>query len=172
MRQHAIKRTILRDQRNGGLWSNTLCARNIVGGVTHKREHVNHLVGANAFGFPQRVGGQHRAVGGVKQRGLLIQNLRKVFVAAGNANLPIGVRSSHALHNCGDGIIGFHFWNCNNGNAKQFAQLNTARNLRTKIIRRRRAIGLVLRINLRAKCSLIARLVNDKNKSLWILLAQ
>ena len=163
MRQHSIKRTILRDQRNGGLWSNTFCARNIVGGVTHKREHVNHLVGANAFGFPQRVGGQHRAVGGVKERGLLIQNLRKIFVAAGNANFPIGVRGANALHNGGDGIIGFHFWNCDNRNAKQLAQLNAARHLRTKIIWRRRAIGLVVWINLRAKCALIARLINDKN---------
>ena len=146
---HRVQRTIFLQPLGSGFGAHFVDAWHVVHRVAHQNLVVHHQARGHAE-FRLHTGQVAAlAVHGVDDGNVLIDQLRQVFVAAGDDDLD-------ALPGCDDGqrandVVGLHAGHVQHGPAQQAHHFVDRRDLAAQIVRHGRTLRLVLRIDRVAK---------------------
>ena len=146
---HAVERTKVGDPLRGGLWADFFDARNVVDAVAHQRQVVDDALRRNAkLGLD--AGDVERFIAHrVDQRDVLVDELRKVFVAGGDHHTMAAVRCERRQRS--DRVVGFDAGHRQHRPTEQRHRLVDRVDLLHQRVGHGGALRLVLRVPLIAK---------------------
>ena len=105
----------------------------------------------------------------VQQLDAVADELREVLVARDHADPEVRVLCNQPAHQRGDDVVGFDAGLADHGNPHRTQDLQAAIDLGSKIIRRLRAIRLVLRVQLAAERLPVAADIDDHREVLRLV---
>ncbi len=148
-RQQGLEVAILVDQLGGGLDADARDARHVVGRIAGQRLHVDHFVRRDAELLHHRLDPELGLLDRVHQLDARPHELHQVLVGrhdgAGRAGLD-----GHAGIGC-DQVVGFVALELAHRDVEGACRLADQRELRDQVLGRRRAVGLVLVVDLVAE---------------------
>ena len=150
MFQQRIERPVLRDQFACALVANAGHALDIVAGVAHQRQHVDHLRRRHAKLLHHALGVEPGAlVFWVIDLDHVVDELEEVLVARHDRRVQ--AMSRRLARQCPNHIVRLKPLGREDGDSQCFARLEHPRNLFGQVARHGRAVGLVVRRHLRAE---------------------
>jgi hypothetical protein len=170
--EQVLEGSVPHHQFGRGLGTDPGHAGHVVHGVPHQGEHVGHLTRLEAGPAEQSLGADEVVGLRVEEAGPLVEQLGEVLVAAQDPNLERGVLPVPERHEARDRVVGLHPLDRHHRDVEGSQQFETSLDLRAEVLRRRLAVGLVLRIDLRSKGAPIAARIDRHREMFGTLLPQ
>ncbi len=147
---HAVQVVVLGQPFGGGLGPALVHAGHVVHGIAHQRQVIDDLVGAHAELVHHRGIGIGTAAGhGVDQDHPRAHQLGEVLVAGGDGHLqPVG---GAGQGQGADHVVGLHPGHAQDVDAQRVHDVAHRLHLRAQVVGHRRAVGLVLGVQVVAE---------------------
>ncbi len=147
--EQRVEVAVLVDELGGGLDADARHARHVVGGVAGQRLHVDDLVGRHAEFLAHLVGPDGLVLHGVEHDEAGLDQLHEVLVGGDDGHVAAG--SQHALGVGGDEVVGLVAALLEAGDVEGLDGLADERELGNELLGRRRAVRLVVLVDLVAE---------------------
>ena len=147
--QQRFQIAIFLQQQRGGLDADTRNTGHVIGGVAGKRLNLGHHIGADTEFFFYLIGADEGPLHRVLQADPVTHQLHQILVGGNDRNLqPIGGGGAGIGRNQIVGLKPFHL---DSRQAERLYRFADQRELRDQIFRRRRAVRLVVGVDVAAK---------------------
>ncbi len=171
MRQHALKRSVCRDQARRSLGPDAGHARHVVDRVPHQREHVHDLRGTDSLGLEELLRADVLPRLRIEERDVpVVEELREVLVLAHDPDPHVRICAPCLAHERGDDVVGLNFLERIERDAGEPRELHAPLRLGTEVLGWRIAVSLVLRVDLRPEGATVTRGVHNEHEMRGMLL--
>jgi len=147
--QEVFQRPVLLDQLGGGLHADARHAWHVVDAVTAERLDVDHLLGRDAELGNHLVAADGSVLHGVPQPDMAVDQLHEVLVGGDDGHLVPLLDGQAGIG--GDDVVGLEGLALDAGQVHGPHGVADERELRHQVLGRRRAVGLVLRVDVAAE---------------------
>ncbi len=148
-RQEGVEVAVFVDQQGGGLDPDARRARHVVDAVAAQGLDVHHLLGRNAELLDHLLAPDADVLHGVEHGDAVADELHQVLVGGDDHHLAPGVAGGAGVG--GDDVVGLVAVQLDRRHAEGAGGLAHQAELRDQILGRRRAVGLVLRVEVGAE---------------------